>query len=77
MANDSGHLPECTEKSGLMDQYSASINEFSRCAGIVNSRMGTMQKGDYDRLSKNMNEAREASEKCHRGLIAHIADHGC
>jgi hypothetical protein len=51
--------------------------EFSRCAGIVNTRMGTMHKGDYDRLSQAMNDARNTSEACHRVLIAHIAEHGC
>jgi hypothetical protein len=38
------------EKSRLMDQYSAAIAEFSRAAGIVNTRMETMYKGDYERL---------------------------
>ena len=77
MPTDSGHLLECGEKSRLMDRYSAVIHEFSRCAGIVNTRMGTMHKGDYDRLSKTMNEARDTSEECHRALIAHITEHGC
>lgn len=77
MPTDSSHLPECAEKSRLMDRYAASINEFSRCASIVNSRMGTMYKGDYERLSKTMNEARDTSEECHRALIAHIAEHTC
>jgi hypothetical protein len=75
--SDSGHMPECPQKSRLTDGYSAAINEFSRCAGIVNARMGTMQKGDYDRLSKSMDDARETSEQCHRHLLAHIAQHGC
>lgn len=77
MSPDRGHLPECPEKSRLMDQYSASITEFSRCAGIVNARMGTMLKGDYDRLSDAITDAREASENCHRALLTHIAGHGC
>ena len=77
MSSDSGYTPECPEKSRLMDGYSSAINEFSRCAGIVNARMGTMLKGDYDRLSKVMNEARNISEQCHKALLAHIAEHGC
>jgi hypothetical protein len=77
MPTESGHLAECVDKSRLMDRYSAAINEFSRCAGIVNTRMGTMHKGDYDRLSQAMNDARNTSEACHRALIAHIAEHGC
>jgi hypothetical protein len=77
MSNDTGHVPECVDKSRLMDRYSAAINEFSRCAGIVNTRMGIMHKGDYDRLAQAMNEARNTSEACHRALIAHIAEHGC
>jgi hypothetical protein len=60
-----------------MDQYSSAINEFSRCAGILNTRMGTMLRGDYDRLSNSMNEARNISEQCHQTLLAHIAEHGC
>ena len=77
MATGNGHLPECAEKSRLMDQYSAAIHEFSRCAGVVNTRMGTMLIGDYNRLAETMNKAREASEKCHRTLLAHISEHGC
>ena len=76
MPTDSGHLPECAEKSRLMDRYAGAIHEFSRSAGIVNTRMGTMLKGDYERLSKAMDEARNASEQCHRALLAHISEHG-
>jgi hypothetical protein len=50
-------LPECAEKSRLMDDYSA-IGEFSRTAQVVNARMGVMYKGDYERLSKAMGEIR-------------------
>ena len=39
-------------KIRLMDRYAAAINEFSRCAGILNERMGTMYKGDYERSQK-------------------------
>ena len=60
-----------------MDRSAAAINEFSRCTGILNTRMGTMHKGDYDRLSQTMNDARETSEECHRALLAHIGEHGC
>ena len=56
-----------------MDRYAAAINEFSRCAGILNERMGTMYKGDYERLAKVMNDARDTSEACHKALLAHIA----
>ena len=60
-----------------MDRYAAAINEFSRCAGILNERMGTMYKGDYERLAKVMNDARDTSGACHKALLAHIAEHGC
>lgn len=70
-------LPESCEKSRLMDDYSRSIAEFSRTAQIVNSRMGVMSKGDYDRFSKAMGEARVNSENAHRALLAHIAEHAC
>ena len=60
-----------------MDRYAAAINEFSRCAGILNERMGTMYKGDYERLAKVMNDALDTSEACHKALLAHIAKHGC
>jgi hypothetical protein len=60
-----------------MDRYTAAISEFSRCAGIVNTQIGTMYKGDYDRFAKTMNDARDPSEGCHRALLAHITEHGC
>ena len=74
---DNQRIPECSEKSRLMDEYSAAIGEFSRTSQVVNSRMGVMYKGDYERLSKTMGEARLKSENAHRALLAHIADHGC
>ena len=77
MLTETRRIPECPEKSRLMDAYSAAINEFSRCAGVLNARMGIMYKGDYERFSNGMNKARKASEECHRTLLAHIADHGC
>ena len=77
MLTDGDHIPECSEKSRLMDRYSAAISEFSRSAAIVNAPMGTMYKGDYDRLARTMNEARVTSEECHRALIAHIAEQRC
>ena len=55
-------LPECAEKSRLMDHYSSAIGEFSRTAHVLNARMGVMYKGDYERLSKAMGEARVNSE---------------
>ena len=70
-------LPECAEKSRLMDDYSSAIGEFSRTAQVVNARMGVMYKGDYERLSKAMGEARVGTENAHRALIAHITEHGC
>jgi hypothetical protein len=39
--------------------------------------MGTMYKGDYERLTKAVEEARALSDKAHRELLAHIAEHGC
>ena len=70
-------IPECGVKSQLMNDYSRAITEFSRCAQVVNTRMGVMYKGDYERLSWAMSEARVASENAHRALIVHISDHGC
>jgi hypothetical protein len=60
-----------------MDGYSAAVAEFSRCAGVINTRMGVMYKGDYERLTQTMSAARERSESLHRQLLAHIAEHGC
>ena len=74
---DYKRLPECAEKSRLMDAYSSAIGEFSRCAQVVNARMGVMYKGDFDRLSKSMAEARVKSENAHRALLAHVAHCGC
>ena len=70
-------IPECPEKSRLMDEYSRAISEFSRTAQVVNTRMGVMYKGDYEKLTKAMAEARVNSENCHRALIAHVANHNC
>ena len=45
--------------------------------GYPQQAMGTMYKGDYERLAKVMNDARDTSEACHKALLAHIAEHGC
>ena len=36
-----------------------------------------MYKGDYERLTKVMDAARELAEKLHGELLDHIAEHGC
>ena len=36
-----------------------------------------MYKGDYERLAKVMNDARDTSGAWHKALFAHIAEHGC
>ena len=77
MQIEEGRLPECPEKSRMMDQYSAAIAEFSRTAATVNTRMGVMYKGDYERLTKSVDAARVRCEKLHSELLAHIAQHGC
>jgi hypothetical protein len=77
MAEKDSRLPECPEKSRLMDNYTAAIAEFSRTVHVVNTRMGVMYKGDYERLTKATDEARDLSESAHRKLIDHIASHGC
>ena len=77
MATEEKRVPECPEKSRLMDQYSAAIAEFGRTAATVNTRMGVMYKGDYERLTKAVDVARALSEKLHRELLDHIAKHGC
>jgi hypothetical protein len=70
-------IPECPEKSRLMNAYSSAITEFSRTAQVLNTRMGVMYKGDYERLSNAMSEARVNSENAHHALLAHIAEHAC
>jgi hypothetical protein len=77
VAGENDRIRECAEKSRLMDDYSKAVAEFNRTAQVVNTRMGVMYKGDYERLSKTMGEARVASENAHRALLAHAADHGC
>ena len=74
---DNQRIPECPEKSRLMDEYSRAISEFSRTAQVVNTRMGVMYKGDYEKLTKAMAEARVTSENCHRALVEHVASCGC
>ena len=74
---DNQRIPECPEKSRLMDEYSSAIGEFSRNSQLVNSRMGVMYKGDYERLFKGLGDARVRSENAHRSLLLHVADHGC
>jgi len=44
---------------------------------LVRHAQASFGLSDYDRLSKAMDQARDASEQCHRALISHIASHGC
>ena len=60
-----------------MTPMAATIRLENGTAQVVNTRMGVMYKGDYERLSKAMAEARVSSEVAHRALIAHITEHGC
>lgn len=67
----------CEAKRRLLDDYQAATEAFSRGLTVLNDRIGTSSRDEYDRLRRAVDDARLKSEEARLVLERHVADHAC
>jgi hypothetical protein len=67
----------CLHKRQFLDAYRAATAVFSSRLTLLNDRMGTSSRDEYERLRQQVDEARVGSEQARLALERHVADHGC
>jgi len=70
-------VPQCETKARLMNQYTNATSEFSRTLKILNTKLGVMQKKDYEAVRNFVETARVRSETARLALERHVQEHGC
>lgn len=68
---------DCEEKARPVVDYEAKTARFSRAVTVLQSKMATSLKEEYDRLQRLVDEARVESEGPRLALESHISEHGC
>jgi hypothetical protein len=68
---------QCIEKRRLVDSYQQATANFSRQLTILNERLGTSPRDEYDSLRRAVDAERVRSEQARLALEQHVADHGC
>jgi cell division septal protein FtsQ len=66
-----------SRKAALLKAYSAATAAFSSRLDLLNGRIGTSSRDEYERLRRQVDEARVASEHGRLALERHVAEHGC
>jgi len=68
---------QCIEKRRLVETYQQATASFSRQLTILNERLGTSPRDEYDSLRRAVDTERVRSEQARLALEQHVADHGC
>ena len=68
---------QCIEKRRLVETYQQATARFSRQLTILNERLGTSPRDEYDELRRAVDSERVRSEQARLALEQHVADHGC
>jgi hypothetical protein len=68
---------QCLEKRRLLEAYQAATASFSRQLTILNERLGTSPRDEYDSLRRAVDTERVRSEQARLALEQHVADHDC
>jgi hypothetical protein len=68
---------ECSDKQHFMRAYQKATVGFSSAVMLLNQKIRTTPKDEYERLARAVDEARPRSEQARRALEQHIAVHHC
>ena len=68
---------QCIEKRRLVETYQQATARFSKQLTILNGRLGTSPRDEYDELRSAVDTERVRSEQARLALEQHVADHGC
>lgn len=69
--------PACEEKERLLRIYSFAISDYSRAVQVLQRRLGTISKEEYQKLRTFTEKTRELAEQTRLALERHCAEHGC
>ena len=67
----------CTEKTRLIDRYTAALNDHLRVVQYFQSRVGILSKYSYHRIRGRCERALMYCEQSRHALERHCAEHGC
>jgi hypothetical protein len=67
----------CLEKTRLVDAYRKATEMLLASLTELHSRMGTVEKDEYDRLRRITDEDRMKAEHARLEMERHVADHQC
>jgi hypothetical protein len=65
------------EKERLVSEYETTTSGFAASLTELQRRMGVCSKEEYERLHREVDEARVKSEQARLTLEQHVAAHGC
>ena len=68
---------QCIEKRRLVETYQQATARFSKQLTILNERLGTSPRDEYDELRRAVDTERMRSEQARLALEQHVADRGC
>lgn len=67
----------CAEKSRLVDAYRKGTELLLASLDDLSTRMGTVDKDEYERLRRITEENRMKAEQARLNMERHVADHRC
>jgi hypothetical protein len=67
----------CDDKARLVDEYARATAKLLDAIKLLQSKMGTSPKDEYERLDRAANEDRVRSETARLALETHVAAHRC
>jgi hypothetical protein len=70
-------VTDCPEKTRLLNEYSEATQQFSESVAVLQARMGTAPKDEYNRLLRLSEANRVKSEQARLNMERHVVEHGC
>ena len=80
LSNMNGREPAvepCEAKRTLLQKYDAATAAFAAAVSLLNEKIGTSSREEYEELRRAVDAARVKSEQGRLALEAHVAQHGC
>jgi hypothetical protein len=69
--------PACEEKSRLLRVYSFATSDYNRAVQVLQRRLGTISKEEYQKLRAFTERSRELAEQTRLALERHSDEHDC
>ena len=69
--------PACEDKERLLRAYTFAASDYSRAVQVLQRRLGTISREEYQKLRTFAETTRELAEQTRLALERHCAEHGC